>query len=202
MKNWTRKDYDNAVGAIVKWFWEPLSDYSKRELKEHMRRMDVGYETDKFISAVFGVRMCAILAPNELGLSESDSKNIDEILSFIEKYQEQLDRFDPEDDTVIVGEDWDIESDYERLIGKINKLCDLVGNDTYDDVIDLLQDYLPDELTIEKQQQKNSYEFYDDDDDDIDDDEIEELYQRLLNLDSNTVTRKIQKKTTIVIDED
>ena len=103
MKNWTRKDYDNAVGAVVKWFWEPLSDYSKRELKEHMRRMDVGYETDKFISAVFGVRMCAILAPNELGLSESDSKNIDEILSFIEKYQEQLDRFDPEDDTVIVG---------------------------------------------------------------------------------------------------
>ena len=143
MREWTRKDYDNAVGAIVKWFWEPLSDYSKRELKEHMRHMDVGYETDKFISAVFGVRLCAILAPNELGLSESDSKNIDEILSFIEKYKEQLDSFDPEDDTVIVGEDWDIESDYERLLSDIDDICGRVDiPDSYDDIIALLKDYV------------------------------------------------------------
>lgn len=145
MRDWTRNDYNNAVGAIVKWFWEPLSDYSKRELKEHMRHMDVGYETDKFISAVFGVRLCAMLAPKELGLSESDSKNIDEILSFIEKYQEQLDRFDPEDDTVIVGEDWDsdIASDYERLLSDIDDICGRVDiPDSYDDIIALLEDYL------------------------------------------------------------
>ena len=143
MRDWTRNDYDNAVGAIVKWFWEPLSDYSKRELKEHMRHMDIGYETDKFISAVFGVRLCALLAPNELGLSESDSKNIDEILSFIEKYKEQLDRFDPEDDTVIVGEDWDIESDYEKLLSDITDMCGRVGiPDSYDDIIDLLKGYV------------------------------------------------------------
>ena len=144
MRDWTRKDYDNAVGAIVKWFWEPLSDYSKRELKEHMRHMDVGYETDKFISAVFGVRLCALLAPNELGLSESDSKNIDEILSFIEKYKEQLDKFDPEDDTVIVGEEvWDIESDYEKLLSDIDNICGRVDiPDSYDDIIALLKGYV------------------------------------------------------------
>ena len=144
MKNWNEKDYDNAVKAIIRWFWEPLSDNCKREIHEHMRRMKVGYEIDKFISAVFGVKMCAMLIPG-LKISESDLKNLDEIVNFIEKYEKQLMSFDPEDSVIFVGnnKDSDIESDYEELLSDIDEICGKADMpNSYDDIITLLQDYI------------------------------------------------------------
>lgn len=107
MKNWTRNDYNNAVGAMLKWFWEPLSDNCKETIKLYMEYGDCDIITE----FCYAVSMCqvGILAVEEDPefdgyFSESDPENLDQILSFIDRYDDQLRRFSIKP-TMVIDED-------------------------------------------------------------------------------------------------
>ena len=109
MREWARNDYNNAVGAIVKWFWEPLSDNCKETVKMFMQKNGYGIPVSDFYNAVCmcQIGMLAVEDDPEFDgyFSESDSENLDQLLEFIDKYDDQLRKFSVRP-TMVIDEDF------------------------------------------------------------------------------------------------
>lgn len=107
MKDWARNDYNNAVGAIVKWFWEPLSDNCKETVKMLMKYGDNDTVLN-FYDAVCLCQMGMIAVEDDPEFdgyfSESDAENLDQLLVFIDKYDDQLRKFSVRP-TMVIDED-------------------------------------------------------------------------------------------------
>ena len=107
MREWARNDYNNAVGAIVKWFWEPLSDNCKGTVKMLMKYGNNDTVLD-FYDAVClcKIGMIAVEDDPEFDgyFSESDAENLCQLLEFIDKYDDQLRKFSVRP-TMVIDED-------------------------------------------------------------------------------------------------
>ena len=107
MRDWNRNDYNNAVGAIVKWFWEPLSDNCKETTKRFMEYGDYDIVTD-FYNAVCKCQIGMIAVSEDPKFDgwfyESDAENLDQLLSFIDQFYDQLRKFSVKH-TMVIDED-------------------------------------------------------------------------------------------------
>jgi hypothetical protein len=121
MRDWNRNDYNNAVGAITRWFWEPLSDNCKETVKAFMLS-DNCKETVKMLmqkngrsipvsdyyNAICMCRMSMIAVEDDPEFDgyfyESDAENLDQLLSFVDQFYDQLRKFSVKH-TMVIDED-------------------------------------------------------------------------------------------------